>query len=118
MSDLKKRYYELFLNLFFSLIIFWLLFTVSLVNTENIFQLNLWDIYTTFYFLYFFISLAFLFWYRFYKIKNPVLNRELLYTIKSILFISVLLIPSFYLIHYFILEHIDESNLYLRAYWK
>lgn len=106
------------LNIIFSLIIFILLYALTIVNIENIFQLKLSDFYVKIYFLYLFISIIFIIFFKFLKIKNLVLKEELLYTIKSILLFTILVIPSFFINHNFIIEHLWESNLYLRSYWK
>lgn len=64
------------------------------------------------------IILIWIIWFRFLKINNNILKEELFYTIKSIFFITIFLIPSFFMIHNFMFEHLWNSNLYLRAYWK
>ncbi len=118
MFRLLNKYLIIGLNIIFWGFIFWLLYVVSLVNTENIYQFNFGDIYTSLYFLYLFVWILSLIFVRYIKWINNILKEELIYTIKSIFFISIFLIPSFFIIHNFIFEHLLESNLYLRAYWK
>lgn len=118
MLKMIKNYLMLFLNLSNLIITFILLFVISFVNIENIFQFNFSDLFTVIYFLYLITWISLLIFSRFIKINNNVLRDEVLYTVKFIFFISALIIPSFFINHSFILEHLSESNLYLRSYWR
>lgn len=118
MFEWIQKYWMIILNILFWIFIFWLLFVITFVNIENIYQFNFWNIYTVFYFMYVCIWVAWLIGLRFIKFKNNILREEALYTIKSIFFLSLFLIPSFSINHNFIIEHLWESNLYLRSYWK
>lgn len=120
MLKLINKYLIVILNIIFWLFIFFLLYIISLVNIENIYQINFWDIYTIWYFSYllFWIISLILYRYKLIKLKNNIIREELLYTLKSIFLLSIFLIPSFFIVHNFMYEHIWESNLYLRAYWK
>lgn len=118
MINLFKNNIILILNIILWITIFPLLFIISVVNIENIFQFNFWDIYTIIYYIYLFIWIIGLLLVRFLKFNNPVFNDEFWYTVKQIVLITILLIPSFFINHHFLLEHLWESNLYLRSYWK
>ncbi len=118
MINLLKKNIILILNIFFWLTILPLLFVISVVNIENIYQLNFSDIYTSVYFLYLFLWIIWLFLLRIFKINNDLVNEELLYTIKQVVLITLLVVPSFLINHNFLHAHLWESNLYLRSYWK
>ncbi len=118
MLKIIQKNLNLILNIFFWLLIFPLLYSLTFVNIENIFQFNFSNFYTFIYFLYLIIWTSLLILFRFIKINNNTLREETLYTITSIFFISIFLIPSFFVNHYFLLEHLSESNLYLRSYWR
>ena len=118
MLKLINKYLASILNILFGLLILLLLFIITFVNTENIYMMNFSDIYTIWYLIFLLFWILWIIWFRFLKINNNILREELLYTIKSIFFIVIFLIPSFFIIHHFMFEHLWESNLYLRAYWK
>lgn len=118
MLKLINKYLVLILNIFFWLFILFFLFLISLVNIENIYQFNFLDIYSVWYFIYLLFWIFWLILFRFIKIKNNIIREEFLYTIKSIFLLSFFLIPSFFIVHNFMFEHLWESNLYLRSYWK
>lgn len=115
---LLKKYYIVIINILFWLLILPLLSVISLVNIEDIYQFNFNNIYVISYFAYLFISIFWLILFRKININNNILKDEIFYTLKSILFLSIFIIPTFFINHFFILEHIWESNLYLRSYWK
>ena len=118
MLEIIQKYLNVIVNIIFWLSILPLLFVLSFVNIENIYQFNFTDFYTIIYFLYFFVWIVLLFIFKYFNISNSVIKEELFYTIKSIVFISILLIPSFFINHFFIVEHLWSSNLYLRSYWR
>lgn len=114
-----KKCFILMLNIIFWLFIFFFLYIISFVNIENIYQINLLDVYTIWYFSYLlFWIISLILYNKLIRIKNNIIKEELLYTLKSIFLLSIFLIPSFFIVHNFMYEHISESNLYLRAYWK
>lgn len=115
---IDKKYFNILINIAFGLMIFPLLFSISFVNVENIYQFNFNDIYSIIYFIYFLVWIFWVTFFRYIKVNNNLLREELLYTIKSIFLLSLFAIPSFFINHTFILEHLWESNLYLRSYWK
>lgn len=117
-KDLIKNHFQVILNIVFWIPIFFFLFIISFVNIENIFQHNFSDTYTLFYYLYLIFSVAFLIWLRFLKLRNSFFKEEVLYTIKSLVYLSIFIFPALLINHHFIIEHISESNLYLRSYWR
>jgi rubredoxin/ferredoxin-NADP reductase len=118
MLKLINKFLVTILNLIFGLFILVFLFVITFANTENIYAMNFSDIYTIWYFAFLLIWIIWIIIFRFLRINNHILKEELLYTIKSIFFIAIFLIPSFFMVHNFMFEHLWESNLYLRAYWK
>lgn len=118
MISFLKNNERLLLNILFWLAVFPFLFVSSFVNLENVYQFNLSDTYTLIYYVYLFISIILFFLLRFFNISNTILKDEVNYTIKLIFLLSVFTLPSFFINHFFIAEHLWESNLYLRSYWK
>lgn len=118
MMNILKKNLVLTLNILLAICVLPLLFILSVVNLENIFQLNFSDTYTIVYFVYLFLSISLIFFFRFFKISNNTVKDEVWYTVKQILLLTLLVIPSFFINHSFMLEHLWESNLYLRSYWR
>ena len=106
------------LQLFFALITLPLLFVITLVNTENIFQNNVFQLFVLIYFLYLILSALWLILFKRFKFKNPLIKQEWFSTLQFILYTCVLILPAVWLVHYFILWTLWGTGLYLRSYGK
>ncbi len=104
-----------FMNILWYILIGGLLFIVSLVNIEKIVHLDLPNIYTVLLFLYILVAISIIILSR--MMRKPF-SREILYIMRFILLFSSLLLPWIFINHNFLVEHLWESNLYLRAYGK
>jgi len=113
-----KNSKKIFLNILTSSLILIYLFFISIVNIENIYQRNILDIPTLLYYLYFFVSFLGLIYLRFFYNKISKYRQEYVYFFSFIFIISLFIIPSIYINHYFILEKLWNPNLYLRSYGK
>lgn len=103
---------------FLALVTLPLLFGITLVNTENIFQSNISQIYVLMYVVYFLLSTIWLLVSKRLKFKNPVIKQELLSSIQFIFFTCLFVLPAVWLVHYFILWTLWGTWLYLRSYGK
>jgi len=118
MLKIINKNLNILLNIFLWLFILPLLFVLTIIQPDNIFTFNFSDIYINIYFIYFLLWFIFLILFRFLKISNNIIKEELLYSIKFIVFITVLYALSSNTVHHFIIENSWNSNLYFRAYWK
>ncbi len=107
-----------FFEIFLSLATLPLLFVITLVNTENIFQSNFFQIYVLIYGIYLLASIVWLLLFKHLKSKNILIKQEIYSTLQFIFHICVLVLPAVWLVHYFILATIGGTGLYLRAYGK
>ena len=118
MKIIIQKYLMTILNIFYWMLIFPLLYILTVVDLESIHQFNFSDIYTSIYFVYLFIWSIWLILLKFIKINNNIFREETLYTIKSIFYLSLLVVPTFFLNNNFLIENAWEANLELRIYWK
>jgi len=108
----------IFFQILLAIITLPLLFVITFVNTENIFQNNFLEIYTLIYGIYFSISTLWLILFKYFKINNAIIKQEISYTIKFLFYTCVLVVPAVWMVHYFILWTLWGTGLYLRSYWK
>jgi len=108
----------IFLKIFLALVTLPLLFVITFVNTENVFQNNFGEIYTMIYGIYFIVSALWLIVFKYLKIKNNTIKQELLSSLQFIFYTCVFIIPAVWLVHYFILWTLWGTGLYLRSYGK
>ncbi len=106
------------LQLVLSFVTIPLLFVITLMNTENIFQSNFFQIYVLIFLLYFIISALWLLFFKRIKFKNALIKQERFSTLQFIFLTCVLVLPAAWLVHYFILWTIGGTWLYLRSYGK
>lgn len=106
------------LQLILSLITLPLLFVITSVNTEYIFQSSLSHIYVIVYFAYLLLSFVGMIFFKRIKISNTALKQELFSSIQFIFYTTLLVLPGVWLTHYFILGTLWGTGLYLRAYGK
>jgi len=52
------------------------------------------------------------------RFSDKTLESELIYTLRSIFLFVIFFLPAVWGIHFFLANHIGETNLYLRAYGK
>ncbi len=95
-----------------------LLLVLTLVNTENIYQNNIFQVYVLVYVLYFLLSAAWLFFFKRIKFKNAIIKQERFSSLQFIVYTCILILPAVWLVHYFILWTLGGTGLYLRAYGK
>lgn len=107
-----------FLQFFLPIITLPLLLVITLVNTENIFQNNVFQLYVLIYVLYLFVSTLWLLIFRRLKFKNAIIKQERFSTFQFIFYTSILVLPAVWLVHYFILSTLWGTWLYLRSYGK
>ena len=106
------------LEMFLTFVTLPLLLVLTLVNTENIYQNNFFQVYVLVYVLYFLLSAAWLFFFKRIKFKNALIKQERFSALQFVLYICVLILPAVWLVHYFILWTLGGTGLYLRAYGK
>lgn len=106
------------LQIFLALITLPLLYIITVVNTEHIFQNNFLDIYTLLFAVYLILSIIWSWMVKRWNAKNLILKQELSSTLQFILYACVLVLPAVWLVHYFILWTLWGTGLYLRAYGK
>jgi len=97
------------------IVIFWLLFDISILNIEKLAEFKFGDIYAKIFLVYIFGAI--IFW-IISKISKNFFSKETNYIIQFILFFSILLVPWIFINHHFLAQHLWESNLYLRVYGK
>ena len=95
-----------------------LLMVLALVNTENIYQHNLFQIYVLIYVVYFIVSAIWLLVCKRLKFKNVLIKQEWFSTFQFIFLMCILVLPAVWLVHYFILWTLWGTWLYLRSYGK
>ncbi|EKD25215.1 MAG: hypothetical protein ACD_80C00102G0007 [uncultured bacterium (gcode 4)] len=95
-----------------------LLFVITFVNTEHIFQNNFFETYTLIYWIYLLVSLIWLLIFKRFKFKILVIKHEWFSTIQFIFYTCILVLPAAWLVHYFILWSLWGTGLYLRSYGK
>jgi hypothetical protein len=91
------------LQMFLAFVTLPLLFVVTVVNTENIFQNNVFHIYVLIYFVYLLASFIGLLIFKRLKFTNALIKQERFSTIQFIFYTCVLVLPAVWLAHYFIL---------------
>lgn len=105
-------------SFFLSLTILPLLVVLTLVNTEYFYTFQMTWGYVLICILYFLISILGAFILTKKKFLKSAFHAECIYTLKSIFLLTLFSLPAGIIIHFFLLSHWGESNLYLRAYGK
>jgi rubredoxin/ferredoxin-NADP reductase/DMSO/TMAO reductase YedYZ heme-binding membrane subunit len=107
---------NIIINFLLSILFLPLLYLFVYINTEYLFQFELWNSLTIVYLIYMVISVLIM--YFSLKIKDNTLKSEVYYLWKFFLYFLLLILPWIYLNHTFIVERLSEVNLYLRSYWR
>lgn len=95
-----------------------LLFVITVVNTEHIFQNNFFQIYALIFIIYLIVSALGLLFFKHFRITNVYTKKELRSTLQFIFYTCILVLPGIRMTHYFILWTLGGTGLYLRAYGK
>ncbi len=113
-----NKHLDIFLNVLLWLLLLPLLFALTVMMPDNIFNFNLSDLYINIYYFYFLLWIILLILFKFIKISNKIIKEEIIYTIKFIIYIIILYAISSNIIHHFVIANWWANNLYFRAYWK
>ena len=95
-----------------------LLFVITMVNTEYIFQNNFLQIYALIFLIYLVVAWLGLLFFKRFQITNTRVKKELRSTLQFIFYMCILVLPGVWMTHYFILSTLGGTGLYLRAYGK
>ena len=114
---IKNLHSEIF-QIIFALIQLPLLIAITLMNTEFLYQFDILNSYAILFYCYAIISLWGIFAIR-KKIFAPyIFEQDAYYFLKSIFLLVLLTFLGALFTHFFIVEHLGQADLYLRAYGR